>query len=356
MLYWHLPSRVKHLLNEIDTTETQTQVSTQYPETLAALEVSSVDGTPVFKDAKHFLAATRLLSPLNDNELLQWYRSNGISTYFERYIDVNKIIEAEPNTIIKDVLGKQDQKMFFLPEDGGVFILPELLSVSRVVGINKDFYIGDIYHLFEDGKHYSTSGDNNELRNYLSSGEQAGPDTYMVDEVATDFEYDLGSDKVQLVTYSCPTVIASNGNSTNITRMDEQRIGCSSKSCRQRTWGTFQATSLLNGTETLNLVTHTFMNKRRSGWNWIRTFPDVLVTTTDGQIVASLGLSFTCSQLGSPQVSQTFVGSAEGTMNVWNSVEPFVSCSITQTFNRTVHTWTNRGNPNDPMQVTIGCQ
>lgn len=352
-------------LTESDPLETISFDSQQRPTSLEAIEVTDTDGVPSFKDAEHFLAATELLSTLNDRELIHWYNSNNLSMYFEQYINANKIIENQPESISKEVLSKKDQELFILPRDGGVFIPTSFAPVSRVLGINKDFYIGNIYHKFSDGNHYAIVGDEATLNNLISTQAVPGENTYQIDKLQPDFDFDAELEKVQFESFSCPRIVAStNGNnnnntSTSLTRMDEQKIGCNRNRCRQRTWGTYQATTFSNGNQVLVTVTHSFLNKRRSGGQWIRTFPDVFVTTSDGSFVGPLGLDSNCSTSGlsyATTQSQTFNGSAEGTMNVISRTESFVACTITQTFNRTMHTWTNRGNPNDPIQVGIGCQ
>jgi len=67
-----------------------------------------------------------------------------------------------------------------------------------------------------------------------------------------------------------------------IGRTDEQRIGCSRKRCRQGTWGFLNTVMTVtnvnsNGYTISSMLMYAFDNRRRDGWIWKRTFPNVEV-------------------------------------------------------------------------------
>jgi hypothetical protein len=207
-------------------------------------------------------------------------------------------------------------------------------------------------------------------------------------------------DKVQIEQLTCPFTINFPDNVFALTdlwwqsfyqgggfgRTDEQKVGCGGGGCRQGTWGFFSSSVIVfNVTGTTFTVSselnYAFDNRRRSGFNWIRTFVDVEI---DGDIING-GDDLNCLTVAgqinldnTSQVVETTIGNetidnilfsevAEGNIAVtdpilidvtyvFSNAAPYADARIQD--GQISHKWTNRGNNpiTDPIGVEFSCQ
>lgn len=364
---------------------------------LSDLKIEYKEGVPFFEDARIFSRAHTLVSRTSQSEYLKWASSIGFRS---DYFNLISALERAENPDYK--FTKADMEYALPLKEGGAVQNP-YHKYARLIDDRGLVFIGTDIHFFSGQKHVLV--DEGSVAKILDAIERgiSDPDNgvYVWNNAEIDDQYTSSYlDKVQIEQLTCPFTINNPYNIFGLTtlwwqsfyegggfgRTDEQKVGCGGGGCRQGTWGFFSSSvivfNITGATFTVSSeLNYAFDNRRRSGLNWIRTFPDVEIDgdiyngtddlnylTVAGQINLDNTSQVNETTIGNETIDNIlFSGVAEGNVvvtdpillevtYVFSNAEPYADARIQD--GQISHKWTNRGNNpiTDPIGVEFSCQ
>ena len=377
----------------VDVTNTQdTQqvvIHDQKPTSIFDLEIGLKNGILHFKSQDDLSYAIDILGGMEDEAILSWYKTLNFDSYFQKYIELTAALSDSEEHIAMKSLSEIDDNQFNILNEGGVAIPPAFQIKSRVLSVNLEVYVGEYYHKYNRNHHFIAKVNAMNSAAILKGDIKHDPSNGLFVTQTNSQSVNLSSnisssealslEKTATNEFNCVSPVSYfnqfNEFKTDITQRDEQRIGCSQKRCRERTFGTYLAETEVTGQDTggnlilTSRVVYSYVNLKRDRWKWNPRF-------TDTRIDVSLSISDICNPppfLGQEAyeivISRNDNNSSSGSLLIYSNSSTSNNCELHQGFGNigTVvsgnelegnvsHTWTNFGNQSDPIQVIIGCR
>ncbi len=361
---------------------------------LDQLEISFVDGIPRYESTNAFLQAKQTLFSTHNKEYFAWAETIGFTSTYAKFEDILNRYEKANKP--EDFFLSDAEKEIVVYQEGHPPHLHSNLIFAKLTNDNGRLIIGGDLHIFTKGEHILIDDVNlNHLRNlkkpltnnpekgiYLFPYEEKEENIFLVKE-----EYTKTRSLLEDCIYFAGD--SEGGSEVNYerTKLDEQRVGCNRRGCRQRLESRISVWTIITealGTEyrAIGTAVQSYSNTRRSGWKWIRTFPNNRFDappgssplrfrlTSDlrvkGNRIVTLDEMFFASYPSTQEEISAHDGSANGSHLILdvNLGVPYPASTVTNTSTgiylvdgRTRCRWSNRGNDpvNDPIAVVFGC-
>ncbi|MEL6969799.1 MAG: hypothetical protein AAFZ63_15785 [Bacteroidota bacterium] len=377
---------------------------------LTSIELSFIDNIPVYKDTDAFLRAKKAAANASHQQYLEWARARGFASLYVRYNELAEQVDNNPDVLAASQIAFSQEDLFYTTEEGGVFLKPTI-PFAKLLDQEARMFIGDDLHGFTETLHVIIANGSPEQLERVLEKPVHDPENGIIIEYALSNKVGTKSTnlKVAYDLVTCPFIFVENddplrtvpeniqiinkaewspGNYQALRhKYEQQEVGCSKRKCRQGTKGYLIGLSMISeitptGYRMISSLEHKYENRRRSGLNWVRTFPDVRFerdptrfpleveynTGVSGlAIPTSLPLYVSTETVSYPTTEEEIAPHNSSAHGGWTLTEKnlVVETTLSGVFyafikfedGRTRHRWINRGDDpiDDPVAVTFGC-